>query len=188
MKNAYMDLTGQFLIAMPTLEDPRFQKSVTYICAHNKEGAMGLVINKPLELGLKAMLSQLNIETNNPNLTKQKVFCGGPVHSDRGFVLHRPNSRWESTISVCEDVSISTSRDILKAISLGTGPAENLVALGYAGWESGQLEDEISQNAWLSGPADLAVAFRIPISERWEFAALQLGVNLTQMSTEIGHA
>ena len=188
VKKTHMDLTGQFLIAMPTLEDPRFQKSVTYICAHNKEGAMGIVINKPLDLRLNAMLSQLNIETNNANLTEQKVFYGGPVHSDRGFVLHRKSGPWESTISVCEDVSVSTSRDILKAISLGTGPVENLVALGYAGWEAGQLEDEISQNAWLSGPANLAVAFRTPITERWKLAALQLGVNLAQMSTEIGHA
>jgi putative transcriptional regulator len=183
-----MDLTGQFLIAMPSLEDPRFQKTVTYICSHNKEGAMGLVINKPLQLGLKAMLSQLSIETNNTSLTEQKVFYGGPVHSDRGFVLHRPNSRWESTITVCQDVGVSTSRDILKAISLGTGPTENLVALGYAGWEAGQLEAEISANAWLNGPADLAVAFRAPIEERWTFAALHLGINFAKMSTDIGHA
>ena len=183
-----LDLTNQFLIAMPTLDDPNFARTVTYVCAHNEGGAMGIVISRPLKLELGEVLSQMQLETADPAVSSQIVYQGGPVHRDRGFIIHRPALDFGSTIKVSEDLAISTSREILNAISRGEGPADTLVALGYAGWGAGQLEQEIKQNAWLSGPACLDVIFHAPAERRWEQAAARMGVDLGLLSSDVGHA
>jgi putative transcriptional regulator len=182
------DLTNHFLIAMPTLEDPNFSKTVTYICAHSDEGAMGIVINRPMEIDLSEVFSQMHIETGEAEPNSQAVYLGGPVHQDRGFIVHNPADDWESSIHVTEELAVSTSRDILEAIGAGTGPKNTLVALGYAGWGAGQLEQEMAHNSWLSGPASLEIIFDVPAEHRWQSAAAAMGVNLGTMSSDVGHA
>jgi putative transcriptional regulator len=182
------NLTNQFLIAMPGLADPNFYHTVTYICAHNDEGAMGIVINRPLEMALGDILAQMDMTPRDRKVDQIPVYHGGPVHTDRGFVLHEPLSRWESSINVNDAVGVTTSRDILQAISDGGGPKESLVALGYAGWSAGQLEQEIMDNAWLCGPAESEVIFNTPCDKRWQTAAALLGVDLDKLSFDIGHA
>lgn len=183
-----LDLTNQFLIAMPSLEDPNFARTVTYVCAHNAEGAMGIVINRPLNIELGEVLAQMELSSEDPAINGQTVFQGGPVHRDRGFIIHRPARDWGSTICVTDEVAISTSRDILAAISRGGGPEELLVALGYAGWGAGQLEQELAQNAWLCGPANLEILFHAPPEARWARAAAHVGVDLARLSHDVGHA
>lgn len=183
-----LDLTNQFLIAMPTLEDPNFTRTVTYVCAHNQEGAMGIVINRPLNIELGEVLAQMQLESDDPQVNARQVFQGGPVHRDRGFIIHRPARDWGSTIKVTDQIAISTSREILAAISQGAGPDDVLIALGYAGWGAGQLEREMAQNAWLSGPANLDIIFRAPPEYRWERAAADMGIDVARLSTDVGHA
>lgn len=183
-----LNLTNHFLIAMPTLMDPNFHQTVTYVCAHNEEGAMGIVINRPLDIDLGEVLSQMNLAADDPQIRHIAVYEGGPVQRDRGFIIHRPAANWDSTISVSDQIGVSTSRDILEAMAGGSGPADALVALGYAGWGAGQLEQELADNAWLSGPADLAILFDTPADERWRSAAALLGVDLSSLSHEVGHA
>ena len=182
------NLTNHFLIAMPQLADPNFVRSVTYICVHNDEGAMGIVVNRPLDMALGEVLSQMALSPGTPEIAAQPVYLGGPVHTDRGFVLHRPASAWGLSLNVTQDVALSTSRDILEAMARGAGPSETLVALGYAGWGAGQLEAEMAQNAWLSGPADLDIVFKLPAESRWQSAASRLGVDLGMLSSDVGHA
>jgi putative transcriptional regulator len=185
---AVLDLTNQFLIAMPTLEDPNFARTVTYVCAHNEEGAMGIVINRPLDIDLGEIFNQMELAADDPQITGQRVYQGGPVHRDRGFIIHRPAQDWGSTIRVTDEIAISTSREILAAISRGTGPQDLLIALGYAGWGAGQLEEEIAQNAWLSGPADPDILFYKRPELRWELAAARAGIDLSRLSHDVGHA
>lgn len=182
------NLTNQFLIAMPGLVDPNFYQTVTYVCAHNEDGAMGIVINRPLDLALGDVLSQMNLKAVKDELNSIPVYQGGPVQTDRGFVLHHPDSEWQSSINVSEEIGVTTSRDILQAIAEGRGPRYSFIALGYAGWAAGQLEQEIKENAWLSGPADTSIIFRTPSEKRWESAARMLGVDLSKLSTDVGHA
>lgn len=182
------DLTNQFLIAMPTMVDPNFSRSVTYVCAHNDDGAMGIVINRPLELRLGEVFAQMDIALSDASPGEQPVFQGGPVHQDRGFIIHCPATQWDSTIHITDEIAVSTSRDILEAMSAGEGPRDTLVALGYAGWGAGQLEQEMSQNAWLSGPASTEIIFQTAAARRWESAAAMMGVNLGALSSDIGHA
>ncbi len=182
------NLTNQFLIAMPALLDPNFYHTVTYICAHNDEGAMGIVINRPLEMSLGDVLAQMSLSPTDQKANLLPVYHGGPVHTDRGFVLHEPLSQWDSSININDAVGLTTSRDILEAIARGGGPKDSLVALGYAGWSAGQLEQEILDNAWLNGPANADVIFKTPCQERWQTAAALLGVDMNLLSPEIGHA
>ena len=183
-----LDLTNHFLIAMPTLVDPNFEATVTYMCAHSEEGAMGIVINRPLEIELGDVLEQMELAAQDPAIVSRPVYQGGPVHQDRGFVIHRPAKEWNSTITIGTEVGISTSRDILEAISAGDGPDDALVALGYAGWGAGQIEHELAQNAWLSGPADLEIIFQTPVDKRWQRAADIIGIDLASISHDIGHS
>ena len=184
-----MNLTNQFLIAMPGLADPNFHQAVAYICAHSKEGAMGIIINRPMDsLVLGDVLSQLEFEAATDHISDLQVFHGGPVQRDRGFVLHRPNQKWDSTIRISDKIGVTTSRDILKAIAAGKGPKESLVALGYAGWAEGQLEDELSENTWLCTPADWKVIFRTPSERRWESATRLLGIDPKRLYPVSGHA
>jgi putative transcriptional regulator len=181
-------LNNHFLIAMPGLEDPNFHRTVTLICQHNSDGAMGIVINRHLDIPFSEILTQLNIEGYQHELEHRPVFMGGPVQETRGFVLHEPLGAWESTLKISDHLGLSASRDILAAIAVGSGPDRWLLALGYAGWGPGQLEQEIKQNAWLNGPADPEVLFSLPLAERWSAAAELLGVDLSQLSGEAGHA
>lgn len=181
-------LANQFLIAMPGLADPNFHHTVTYICAHNEDGAMGIVINRPMDLALGEILAQMNLTARSPDVEQMIVHLGGPVQTDRGFVLHRPDTSWHSSINVSDEIGVTTSRDILEAIAEGRGPEHAFIALGYAGWAAGQLEQEIKENAWLSGPAGSDVIFRTPLEQRWEQAARLLGVDVKRLSPDVGHA
>lgn len=182
------NLTNYFLIAMPALADPNFQHTVTYICAHNEEGAMGIVVNRPLELTLGEVFAQMDLTAATDTIDKTLVYQGGPVQTDRGFILHTPEQHWDSSIQISPNISMTTSRDILEAIAAATGPQNTLIALGYAGWAAGQLEREIGDNAWLSGPADADIIFATPCEQRWHSAARLLGVDIQMLSSDIGHA
>jgi putative transcriptional regulator len=186
--STFASLTNHFLIAMPMLMDPNFHRTVTYICEHNTDGAMGIVINQPLDLQLGEVLTQMNIEAINPEILHRTVFFGGPVHTERGFVLHSPAGKWESTLKITEQIGITTSRDIVSAVAEEKGPPRCLFALGFAGWGAGQLEQELSENAWLSGPADLRVIFSTPPEQRYNVAAALLGVDINSISSDVGHA
>ena len=181
-------LTNQFLIAMPSLRDSDFSQTVTYICAHNEDGAMGLVINRPANCALGEILTQMEMTPDNQSIAKLPVYQGGPVHTDRGFVLHEPGSEWDSSVNVSDALDITTSRDILHAISESAGPENFLIALGYAGWSAGQLEEEIKENAWLNVCADLDIIFNTPCELRWSAATALLGIDHHQLSTGFGHA
>jgi len=181
-------LNHQFLIAMPALTDPNFAQTVVYISEHNPSGALGLVINRPLNLSLGQLLEHLQIATDRPDLAAMPVFHGGPVQPEQGFVLHSPVGHWGATLRVTERIGITTSRDILQATARGEGPESLLVTLGYAGWGPGQLEQELVENAWLSGPADFDILFHTPSERRWLAAAALLGIDLNLLSTDAGHA
>jgi len=187
-----VNLTGHFLIAMPAMTDPYFAKSVTFICDHNEHGAMGVVINRPIDMTLHALFEQIDLQLSDP-LASTPVYFGGPVQVDRGFVLHQPAGNWQSTIAVNDDIALTASKDILEAVANGVGPQKILVTLGYAGWDAGQLEEEISQNAWLTVKApDMqaqdSVIFDIPSENRFDAAMHLLGVDLMQLSKDAGHA
>jgi len=181
-------LQNNFLVAMPNLKDPFFERSVTYICEHNEEGAMGLVINQPLDITLAGLLKQVDIEVSNSNLENIQVFAGGPVGTDRGFVLHSPQDGWRSSLQLSDEVMVTTSKDILESFGSERAPANYLLALGFAGWEAGQLEAELGENSWLTIPADAGVLFNTPTSERWEKATAKLGIDIWQLSGEAGRA
>jgi len=186
--NATTSLANQFLIAMPGLSDPHFFRTVTLICEHSAEGAMGIIINRPIELTLGDVFRQLQIEDVDTHTARQPVHLGGPLQNNRGFVLHEFLGHCESTVAITDTIGISTSRDILTAIAHGEGPEQYLLALGYAGWGPGQLEQEIADNAWLSGPATMEVLFRTPSEARWATAAQVLGVDMTRLCGDAGHA
>lgn len=181
-------LNNQFLIAMPGLEDPNFFHSVTYICEHNEQGALGLVINRPLDMQLGEILQHIQLQHSEPEARRIQVHLGGPVQQDRGFVVHEPLGDWEATLKVTDRIGITSSIDILQAIANNEGPERSLITLGYAGWGAGQLEQEMAGNAWLSGPADPDILFNRPDEERWRAAAASLGVDLDLLSGEAGHA
>ena len=181
-------LTNHFLIAMPNLSDPNFYHAVTYICSHNDEGAMGIIINRPLDLFLGEILEQMNMSSHDSETEKTPIFQGGPVQTDRGFVLHPPNQKWDSSITVCDEIGVTTSCDILQAIAKGQGPKKSFIALGYSGWAAGQLEQEIKENVWLNGPADTQIIFNTPVAQRWVSAAALLGVEIDKLTSDVGHA
>jgi len=180
-------LTNQLLIAMPDLHDPYFYQSVTLICEHNEHGAMGIVINQPTEIQFKELLSQLEIEYS-PQHAQPSIFLGGPVHEQAGFILHSPEGEWESSIRINEDLCLTSSKDILTAMGVGKGPAKTSLLLGYAGWGAGQLEAEIMSNSWLTAPVTSEILFDIPADKRWSAAAQSIGVDVSKLSSQTGHA
>lgn len=186
--NQLVSLTNHFLIAMPTLADANFSRTVTFICEHTRDGAMGLVINRTTDLKLRDIFEQLTIEVSSSVAADMPIYLGGPVQNNRGFVLHEPIGNWDSTLPITDTIGVSTSRDILEAIAADRGPDRWMVTLGYAGWAAGQLEREISENSWLSGPANAHVLFEIPLEHRWSAAAGAFGIDLTLLSSEAGHA
>ena len=184
----YANLTNHFLIAMPNMVDPNFSGSLTYICEHNDRGALGLIVNRPGDITLGALLGQADITLNNDEWKSVPVYKGGPVQTDRGFVLHRPVGSWQSTLAVNDVAGLTTSRDVLLSMVAGKGPEKMLVAIGYAGWAAGQLEQEIKQNGWLTVEADLDVVFNMPPEARLNAAMGLLGISFANLSDQAGHA
>ncbi|NMP17684.1 MULTISPECIES: YqgE/AlgH family protein [unclassified Thalassotalea] len=181
-------LENHLLIAMPNMQDPYFHKTVTYICEHNDQGAMGLVINVPVRITLSELLKQIDAEKVTAGRLTQRVLAGGPVAPDRGFVLHNSQGGWNSSMELSSDIMITTSKDILEALGTESAPDQFLVTLGYAGWGAGQLEQEIKDNSWLITPADKEILFDTPVELRWQKAAEKLGIDLGHLSTDVGHA
>lgn len=187
MEASSSSLRDHFLLAMPALDSGIFAGSITYICEHGEAGAMGLVINQPLDLGLHEILDHLDI--TDPMVPDREVLAGGPVQIDHGFILHRDDERrWDSTLRVTDSIHLTTSQDILKALAIGEGPNDYLVALGYAGWAAGQLEEEIVGNSWLTLPADHEIIFRTDCDQRVARAASALGIDMNLLTAEAGHA
>lgn len=180
-------LCNHFLIAMPSMQDSSFAHSVTYICEHSSEGAMGIVINNPMPMTLHEIFAQMDL-TVSKDQGHQPIVAGGPVQQERGFVLHTSDTEWHSTLKVSPGISLTASRDIIAALAEGQGPKECLVALGYAGWEEGQLEAEIAANSWLTVPASKHIIFDTPFELRWTAAALALGIDVNLISNVAGHA
>ncbi len=189
MTLANTNFTHHCLIAMPDMEDSRFSESVTYIVKHDAEGAVGLVINKPLELPLTQLLEEIHLPIlKGIDEPEMPVLYGGPVSTEAGFVLHKERGEWNSSLEVDEGLCVTSSRDILDAIAQGKGPKNYLVLLGYAGWSAGQLEKEMADNSWLVCPADNSLLFELPFEDRWQAAASRIGVNLSLLSHQVGHA
>jgi putative transcriptional regulator len=181
-------LNNQLLIAMPGMHDPNFSSTVTLICEHNDEGALGIVINRPLDLKLGGLFEQLSLDEVDALTATRPVLSGGPVARERGFVLHIPGANFESSMSVSENIQLTFSRDVLDALAAGTGPEKALVALGYAGWEPGQLEAEMLANTWLNVPASPEIVFDTPFAERRSRAADSIGIDISRLSPDAGHA
>ena len=183
-----VNLTHHFLIAMPAMADPFFSKTLTYICEHNEQGALGLVVNRPIDLTLEDLFDQLGIPFTNPYIGGLPVLFGGPVQLDRGFVLHQPVGDWQSTMAVNHEVGLTTSLDILQALASGKGPKHALVTLGYSGWAPGQIEHELAENAWLTVRAAPNVMFGLPPEKRLSAAMQLLGIDFSSLSEDVGHA
>ncbi|MDP1651880.1 MAG: YqgE/AlgH family protein [Rhodocyclaceae bacterium] len=185
-------LAAHFLIAMPAMADPNFARTLTYLCEHNAEGALGIIINKPIDINLGMLFERVGVPlAQGENQAKYRdlpVFFGGPVQTDRGFVLHRPVGDWQSTLNVTEEIGLTSSRDILQSMSSTGEPSEVIVSLGYAGWAAGQLEWELSQNAWLTVAADPDIIFGLPPEERLPAAMQLLGIDFARLSDVAGHA
>ncbi|MET0281326.1 MAG: YqgE/AlgH family protein [Steroidobacteraceae bacterium] len=181
-------LTNQLLVAMPGLDDPHFAQTVTLVCEHGNSGALGIVLNKPLSMRLSEVLTQMKLPARTETIGEQIVLRGGPVHQDRGFVLHRPGGSWESTHRISDSIQVTTSRDILAAMARGEGPQNAFIALGYAQWEAGQLERELKDNSWLTLPVSDAQLFELPYENRWSAAWRSLGVDVAAVSPHAGHA
>jgi putative transcriptional regulator len=197
IESAPINLTNHFLIAMPGLQDPLFGHSVVYLCEHSQRGALGLVINKPCDIDLKGLFGKVDLSLTRPDLQKAPVFFGGPVQTERGFVLHdatfadkdKPAQPvYASTMVIPGGLEMTTSRDVLEAISTGSGPRRMLVSLGYAAWGEGQLESELGDNSWLTVEADARLIFETPVAERYAQALKLLGLEPWMLSPDAGHA
>jgi putative transcriptional regulator len=195
--SAPINLTNHFLIAMPGLEDAAFARSVVYVCEHSERGALGLVINKPSDINLKVLFDKVELPLGRADLVLSPVFQGGPVQVDRGFVLHEPifapadkpgESVYASTMSIPGGLEMTTSKDVLEALSTGAGPRKVLVSLGYSAWGEGQLESELGENSWLTVDADIALIFDTPVEQRYEKALALLGLQVWMLSPQAGHA
>lgn len=192
-----INLTHHFLIAMPGLEDESFARSVVYLCEHSERGALGLIINKPTDITLKGLFDKVDLSLRREDLRTAPVFSGGPVQTERGFVLHEPmlmdkteteESAYASTMTIPGGLEMTTSKDVLEALSTGAGPRRVLITLGYSSWGEGQLESELAENAWLTVAADLSVIFDTPVTERYDRALALLGLQAWMLSPEAGHA
>ncbi len=184
-----INLTHHFLIAMPAMADPYFTRTLTYICEHNDQGALGVVVNRPIDMTLRSLFDRLSLPMDDDDMADAPIYFGGPVQTDRGFVLHEPTGNWQSTLMVRDAVGLTTSKDILEAVGRGEGPKRLLVTLGYAGWSAGQLEHELGQNAWLSVEArGDKILFDTPADERLPAALGLLGIDLASLSEDAGHA
>lgn len=181
-------LANQLLIALPSLADPNFSRAVALICQHDDDGAMGVVVNRPSEYTLGVVFEQMGIDTEDAALRGQMVLAGGPVHPERGFVLHDGAREWDSSLAIADGLFVTTSRDVLEAMACGEGPPRATVALGCAGWGAGQLEYELTENSWLTAPADPELLFGTPLEARWQAAAGRIGVDMSRVADYAGHA
>ena len=185
---ASINLTDHFLIAMPAMVDPYFAKSLVYVAEHSDQGTLGVIVNRPIDMTLAALFQRIELPFVSGTLADLPVFFGGPVQTDRGFVLHRPLGTWQSTLAVNAEIGLTTSRDVLQSVGQAGHPGDLVVTLGYSGWASGQLEHEISQNAWLTVPADPRILFELPYEERLPSALELLGIDLANLAGQAGHA
>ncbi|MBJ7310550.1 YqgE/AlgH family protein [Rugamonas sp. CCM 8940] len=186
-----LNLANHFLIAMPSMQDPVFGGTVVYVCEHNDNGVLGVVINKPTDMTMQVLFERIDLPLQaglDSAVVDEPIMFGGPVQDDRGFVLHTPGAHYSSSLTVTDQVAFTTSIDVLEAVAAGTGPTRLLVSIGYAGWSPGQLEDEISRNGWLTVAADPRVVFDLPIEERYTAAIKLLGFDPLMLTTEVGHA
>ncbi|MFC7300682.1 YqgE/AlgH family protein [Cognatiluteimonas weifangensis] len=181
-------LANQLLVALPTLADPNFSRSVALVCQHDADGAMGLVVNRASEYTLGEVFRQMGIDSDDAQLNARQVLAGGPVHPERGFVLHDGAREWDSSLAIADGLYVTTSRDVLEAMACGQGPDSALVALGCAGWGAGQLEHELVENSWLTVPADPELLFALPLEARWQAAAGRIGVDLARVADYSGRA
>ncbi|GMG85913.1 YqgE/AlgH family protein [Biformimicrobium ophioploci] len=181
------NLRGQFLLAMPAMEDPNFRQSVTFVCDHSEDGAMGIVVNLPTNVTWRDIFQQLDLQDASQR-GEEIVMAGGPVGTERGFVLHGTGMKFDSTLEVSSEISLTASKDILESLAAGRGPDDVLVALGYAGWGPGQLEAEIRENSWLTLPAEPEILFATPTEKRLEAAASRFGINLSSLTSGSGNA
>lgn len=181
-------LAHHLLIAMPTLTDPNFSRTVIYVCEHHTQGTVGLIINRPMEFPLSLVFEQMKIESANQEQNARPLLFGGPIQPERGFVIHRPAGGWRSSLALRDDVTVTTSNDIIRAIAENVGPKDALVTLGYAGWVENQLEQEVMNNAWLVCPFKSEILYDVPFIQRWEYAGSMIGVKMNQLSSIIGHA
>ncbi|MBI4356881.1 MAG: YqgE/AlgH family protein [Gammaproteobacteria bacterium] len=184
----FINLVDSFIFAMPELGSPLFYRSVVYICEHTAEGAMGIIINRPLDIQLNSILEKMQIPITATDVYKQPVFLGGPLQTQRGFVLHHGGVVWPDSVLIKNDLYITSSKEILQAIAKAAGPKQTLVALGFSGWGAGQLEQELLDNAWLSVPADPKIIFETPVEKRWQAAAALLKIDVAFLTGQIGHA
>jgi len=181
-------LAGQLLIALPALADPNFARSLVLVCQHDGDGAMGLMVNRGAEYTLGDVFAQMDIGCDDVALCDRPVLAGGPVHPERGFVLHDGEGRFDSSLQVGPDLHVTTSRDVLEAVAGGEGPGRVIVALGCAGWGAGQLEYELTEHSWLTVPADAELLFTLPLEARWQAAAGRIGVDMQQIAGYTGRA
>jgi len=184
----FTDLSNHFLVAMPAMADPNFSGTVIYLAEHSPKGALGIVVNRPLEIDLANLFERISLKLDDTRFASQPVFAGGPVQNDRGFVLHSPAGSFNSSIHVGSDIALTSSKDVLEAVAEGKGPRRLLMALGYAGWGEGQLEEELAANAWLTVPATASLMFDVPVEERFHHAFGLLGIHPMFLSPAAGHA
>ncbi|MGV6810200.1 MAG: YqgE/AlgH family protein [bacterium] len=184
-----MNLKNHFLIAMPSMSDPEFDHTVTLLCQQDQEmGSFGITINRPMNITLDDLFTQLDIPLENDALKKINAVVGGPVQPEQGFIIHTTDKQWESTLAISDQLAVTSSRDILEDIALNKGPERFIFALGCAGWAPGQLEDEMKENTWLTVPVDQRILFDTPFSQRWKGAAHNLGIDINLISDTVGHA
>ena len=192
MPGTPINLTNQFLIAMPGMADDTFAGAVVYLCEHTEKGALGLVINKPIDIKLRNLFEKVDLSLDREDLADAPVYFGGPVQTERGFVLHEKLAgdgiAYNSTLTVPGGLEMTTSKDVLEALANGTGPTRVLVTLGYSGWSAGQLEDEMGRNGWINVGATPEVIFDTPVEKRYERALSLLGIDVRMLSQEAGHA
>jgi len=183
-----INLTDHFLIAMPAMADSFFSKTLVYIAEHNDQGALGVIVNRPIDMSLATLFEKIEIPLEAEGFAELPVLFGGPVQTDRGFVLHRPVGEWQSTLAVNQHVGLTSSRDVLQAVARQGQPRDVMVTLGYSGWSAGQLEHELAQNAWLTVPAEPRILFDLPYEERLASAMETLGIDFTNLADDAGHA
>ena len=181
-------LANHLLIAMPAMADPNFEHTVVYICEHHTQGTVGLIINRPMEFPIGLVFEQMNIKPTNGAQKDQPIMYGGSIQMERGFVIHKPTGKWRSSLVLGDDVTITTSNDIIRAIAANKGPKDALITLGYVGWSANQLEEEVMNNTWLVCPFKAELLYDVPFIQRWEYAGMIIGVKMNQLTSNIGHA
>ena len=181
-------LRNRFIIAMPGMVDPHFARAVILICEHTEEGALGIIINQPISVTFDEVLVHMEMQSDDEQVKNMPVVFGGPVQQDRGFIIHTPVGEWRASLPIADNLAVTASKDVIEAIAQGRGPRQLLTCLGYAGWGAGQLEEELAKNLWIDLPADSKIIFDTPFAKRWQAAADMIGIDITRLSGDVGHA